>query len=227
MTNVFAHRGYHRFAEENTIEAFLEARRVGAQGVELDVRRTADGALVVHHDPSIAGVGAIAEVRLSDLPVTVARFDEAMDALTGLAVNVEIKNSPDESGYDPSGALVGQVVGALHDGRWPGVIISSFDLATCEAVRALDSEMPIGWLIHWTMDTAEALRILEGTDLDAIHPYFARVDESHVRRAHELGLDMNVWTVNAPEDMARMVGLGVDTLITDAPEEALALLDAP
>jgi glycerophosphoryl diester phosphodiesterase len=224
MTEIYAHRGYHRHAEENTIEAFLEARRVGAHGVELDVRRTVDGALVIHHDASIDGVGAICDVRLADLPDSVAKFEEAMDVLAGLPVNVEIKNIPGEAGYDPSGALVHQVVTALHEGRWPGIIISSFDLATCEAVRNLDAEMPVGWLVDWRLDTAEALEQLAPRDLDAIHPYFARVEERHVIRAHELGLAMNVWTVNETEHIAAMLALGVDTIITDNPEEALGLL---
>jgi len=227
MTDIFAHRGYHRTVTENTIEAFLEARRVGVDGVELDVRRTKDGALVVHHDEAVAGVGAISETTLHDLPDSVATLDEAMTALAGLQVNVEIKNSPGEAGYDPTGALAAQVVAALADGGWPGVIISSFDLATCEAVRALDPELPVGWLVHWTMDTAEALERVAPLDLDAVHPYFARVEASHVARAHELGLAMNVWTVNEPDDIARMLALGVDTLITDCPEEALAALPAP
>ena len=58
MTAVFAHRGCTEGFTENTLEAFAEARRLGADGVELDVRLTADGALAVHHDAEIPGLGA-------------------------------------------------------------------------------------------------------------------------------------------------------------------------
>ena len=57
ITAVFAHRGCTEGFSENTLEAFAEAKRLGADGVELDVRLTSDGALAVHHDPLIDGLG--------------------------------------------------------------------------------------------------------------------------------------------------------------------------
>ena len=71
MTAVFAHRGCTEGFTENTLDAFAEARRVGADGVELDVRLTADGALAVHHDAEIPGHGAIADLGVADLPAHV------------------------------------------------------------------------------------------------------------------------------------------------------------
>ena len=64
---ILAHRGASARARENTVEAFRLASALGADGVELDVRRTADGALVVHHDPSVDGVGALYESTMADL----------------------------------------------------------------------------------------------------------------------------------------------------------------
>ena len=58
---VFGHRGASAAAPENTVEAFSKARALGADGVELDVRRSADGVLMVHHDAEIAGLGALVE----------------------------------------------------------------------------------------------------------------------------------------------------------------------
>ena len=65
MTAVFAHRGCTEGFVENTLEAFAEARRLGADGVELDVRLTADGALAVHHDAGIPGIGTIDQLAQS------------------------------------------------------------------------------------------------------------------------------------------------------------------
>src|SRR5262245_21916718 len=64
---IIAHRGASREQPENTLAAFRRARELGADGVELDVHRTADGAIVVHHDAVIPGVGAIARLTRGEL----------------------------------------------------------------------------------------------------------------------------------------------------------------
>ena len=68
MTAVFAHRGCTDGFVENTIDAFAQARRLGADGVELDVHLTGDGALAVHHDPALPGLGFISALGVPDLP---------------------------------------------------------------------------------------------------------------------------------------------------------------
>src|SRR5580658_5517809 len=90
-TAVQAHRGSPDPAagiRENTLEAFVRARQLGADGVELDVRMTSDGALAVHHDPVIEKVGAVAELSTGQLPAFVPLLDAALDACTGLTVNI-------------------------------------------------------------------------------------------------------------------------------------------
>jgi glycerophosphoryl diester phosphodiesterase len=226
MTEVFAHRGLHRTEIENTVAAFLEAKAVGADGVELDVRRTVDGALVVHHDAVISEDRAIATMRCRDLPRHIATLEEALNVLGGLRVNVEIKNSPTENGFDPSGALAHQVVAALEEWGWTeGVIISSFDLPTCEAARRADADIAIGWLLDWRTEPTGSIDLAAASALNAVHPFFARVDGPFVAEAHQRGLEVNVWTVNEAVDMARMFAVGVDTLITDDPALALATRD--
>jgi hypothetical protein len=88
----------------------MDARRQGADGVELDVRRTADGALVLSHDPAIEGVGLVNDLSLADLPASIATLREALEVCAGLLVNVEIKNDPNEPGHDPTDALCAEVV---------------------------------------------------------------------------------------------------------------------
>src|ERR1700735_4626903 len=105
MTAVFAHRGCTEGFTENTIDAFAEAKRLGADGVELDVRLTADGALAVHHDPVIDGVGRVAGLTVSQLPPHVPLLPDALAVCEGLVVNVEIKNDPAERGHDPGEAV--------------------------------------------------------------------------------------------------------------------------
>jgi glycerophosphoryl diester phosphodiesterase len=227
VTQIFAHRGLHQVETENTVGAFAEARAAGADGVELDVRRTRDGALVVLHDPLVEGVGAVADLECRQLPATVATLEEALTTCAGLRVNVEIKNHPSEAVYDASGALAHQVVTTLGELGWlDDVIISCFDLATCEAVRLAHASVPVGWLLDWRLDASGSVDQVVERGLSAIHPFFSRVDESLVDRAHARGIEVNVWTVNAAEEMARQFRLGVDAVITDDPRLARATLAA-
>lgn len=222
-TAVYAHRGDTTSSTENTLEAFAEARRKGADGVELDVRRSADGALVVHHDAEVPGRGPIAALAVRDLPDYVPLLSEALAACHGMTVNVEIKNSPADPGYDPTEAISSAVASAVADsGESDHVLVSSFQVATLAALRAADPSLAVGLLVGWQADAGAALELASERRYQAIHPFLTQVDQALVERAHHAGLAVNVWTVNAPEDLERMAGLGVDAIITDRLEEALA-----
>jgi len=88
MVSILGHRGASDHARENTLEAFVVARRLGADGVELDVRETADGALAVHHDAAIPGLGPVADLTVAQLPAYVPLLDAALEACEGMVVNV-------------------------------------------------------------------------------------------------------------------------------------------
>ena len=225
MTSVFAHRGAHLSERENTLGAFRDAVVLGVDGVELDVRRTKDGVLVVHHDPTIDEV-ALAHTRARDLPPYVPTLEEAMNALTGVTINVEIKNSKSakEPTYDDTGAFVREVLDFLHGADVASsVIISCFDLTTCAQVRDYDLEMRVGWLIFDVL-LESALTKAHVLGLNAVNPYVTLVSAEAQRHANDLGLDLNVWTVNEPEDIAAMAALGVASIITDQPALALRLV---
>lgn len=225
MTEVYAHRGLHRVERENTVPAFVAAKDAGVDGVELDVRRTSDGELVVHHDPAIGDL-VIARSPRRELPSYVPTLAEAMDACRGVRVNVEIKNidSPSEPAYEPTGEFARQVVTFLHEARWAGsVTISCFDLATCAVVRSFDPVIPVGWLL-WDVEMASALTQAHVLGLNAVHPHYSIVTSDTVEKAKELELEVNVWTVNSPSDIKAMAGLGVRGIITDDPVTALSLV---
>lgn len=227
MTDIYAHRGVHLNERENTIPSFLAARALGVDGIELDVRRTHDGALVVHHDPLIGDL-VISQTRQRDLPAYVPTFDEAMAACAGLRVNVEIKNlqHAGEPTYDPSGDFARQVVAHVHQIGWAdAVIISCFDQATCAVVRSFDPLIGVGWLVHWELDLANAMTQAHVLGLSAVHPHFMVLDAGGVALARELDLDVNVWTVSEPGDIEAMAALGVNGIITDDPATALALTE--
>ena len=101
MTLVIAHRGASKAFPENTIDAFAAAAEMGADWVELDVRHTACGNIVVHHDPVTADGSLIREQKLADLPGHISTLEDVIDACGDMGVNIEIKNEPDEDDYDP------------------------------------------------------------------------------------------------------------------------------
>jgi glycerophosphoryl diester phosphodiesterase len=216
MMRVFAHRGDASSEKENTLAAFLAAVAAGADGVELDVRRSADGALVVHHDAELEGLGAICDLRVRDLPDDVALLGDAMGVLEPLIVNVEIKNDPDEPGFDPTGSLSHDVVSLLEDrGDLDRVVISSFDLATLDAVRQASAGVPTGWLLGSSIQARTVVDVAVQHAMSALHPWVLSLAELDVTSAHDAGLEVATWTVNAQHDLERMVRLGVDAVITD------------
>ena len=222
VSKIFAHRGVHHQARENTLEAFKAARRLGVDGVELDVRRSADGALVVHHDEACEQ-RLIAKTRAAELPSYVCTLEEALDTLRGLEINVEIKNLSSEVGYDDTGGFVGAVTRCVEASDQPeAVLISSFDLATCQQVREASPEIAVGWLL-WKLDVLEALDVAHLYGFRALHPHFSALGSAEVAQARDAGVELNVWTLNHRRDLIRFSQWGVAALITDEPAVALAL----
>ena len=229
VTLVLAHRGANREAPENTLDAFRRAVALGADGVELDVHRTLDGALVVRHDAATSEGVVLAqlarpEIRraLPDVP----DLEEALDVCTGLLVNVEIKNSPHEADWDPDHHAAELVVELLarRNGR-DRVLVSSFDLGSVDHVHALAADVPTA-LLTGRMDPLDGLGLVDAHGHRALHPFVGMIAGRRAaevtRRAHDLGVDVNVWTVNDHDELARLASVGVDALITDVPAVALA-----
>jgi glycerophosphoryl diester phosphodiesterase len=227
MVAVFAHRGCTQGFTENTIDAFAEARRLGADGVELDVRLTADGALAVHHDAEIPGVGLIPALGVADLPAHVPLLADVLAVCEGMVVNVEIKNAPQDPGWDPGEAVAALTAAAIDEAGWTArVIVSSFQVATLRAVQAADSRLGLGALWGFATEAEPALAEAAEAGFWAVHPFVLSVTPELVARAHAMGLAVNVWTVNAVPDLRAMVEAGVDTVITDELADALAIAEA-
>jgi glycerophosphoryl diester phosphodiesterase len=186
---VIAHRGASAHAPENTVEAFALAATLAADMVELDVRPTADGALAVHHDAHLPDGRAIVEVAAADLPAPVPLLDAALAACGPLAVNVEIKSSADEPGFDPSRSLARPVAAAIR--AWAGeVVVSSFDPAMVDAVRDVDAGLPtaqLTFLLERPLD--ETLAWIAGRGHDWWHPWQGSVGAATVAAAHDAGLN--------------------------------------
>jgi glycerophosphoryl diester phosphodiesterase len=223
MTEVIAHRGASRVERANTVAAFERAVELGSDGIELDVRRTADGLLVVHHDAVLGDGRAIVETRQSELSFYLPTLAEALDACAGAWVNLEIKNDPGEPDFDPDDAVVHGVLAELER-RGPGTgpwLVSSFRLETIDRCRALAPHVPTAWLVvEVGLDTPT---MLSERGHAAVHPWVDTVTEDVIARCHAAGLAVNTWTCNDPARARELAGWGIDGICTDVPG---VLLDA-
>jgi glycerophosphoryl diester phosphodiesterase len=228
MVRVIAHRGASAAAPGNTLAAFRLARELGADWVELDVRRSGDGSVVIHHDQHLADGRAVVEVRRGEFPDHVCDLADALDACQGMSVNIEIKNWPDDVDFDPSDSVAEAVVAEVarrsdHD----RVLVSCFHRPTLDRVRDLDHRIPTAFLHHVVDSSWDELAadVAAGGHV-ALHPWDGVVDETLVDAAGTHGLEVNVWTVDDPARMAALVKLGVNGLCTNVPDVARHVVDA-
>ena len=216
MTAVWAHRGASAQEPENTVAAFAAAVALGADGIELDVRRTADGVPVVLHDPRLPDGRTVASVARRELPVHVPLLSEALDACGELVVNIEIKEPPD---------LAEVVVAEVRRrGMADRVVVSCFDVATVDRVRALDAGVPTA-ILTIASGPVTLPALVEQCRRDghtALHPHHSAVDAELVARAHAVGVACNTWTVDDPARIAQLAALGVDAVVTNDVPVALA-----
>ncbi len=220
MTLILAHRGLHDRHRENTLAAFAAARALGVDGVELDVRRSADGVLVVHHDPEVAG-HAIARTPAADLPAWVPTLEAALEATGDLLVNVEVKNGPGSGEpvvEDPAELAAAVRASVESRGAHTRVRYSSF---AWETAAALVGAAPVDGLLDVGEDALAALARAEELGLSGVNPPLASLDAPLVAQARARALALFVWTVNEDADLDRCLALGVTGVITDVPARAI------
>ncbi len=219
---IYAHRGASRQQRENSVEAFLAAAELGADGIELDVRRTLNGQLVVHHD-SHAGDLLIERSHRRDLPDYIPDLGTALDACNGLHVNIEIKiDSPDVSELSNLASELERYLRTRTEpiSRW---IVSSFNHAIVDQIRELSPGLPTA-LLFGRGSWLDVMRHAVVNGHSAIHPHESIIDDRLVRTAHAAGIDVNAWTVNDVERALELAALGIDGLITDIADEVLGVL---
>lgn len=226
QTMIVAHRGASADHPENTIEAFIGAKEQGADGIELDVRLSADDVLVIHHDAHLADGRMVREVASSELPDSVPSLAEALEATDPLFTIIELKNLRSDPDYDAAEGLSIAVAGLIsafdaHD----RVLVSSFDLEAVLRIRATDPAVPLGWLVWGQADPVQLISRVDAHGLQAIHPHDLLVDAAFVRRAHDAGVAVNVWTVDDTDRGRALVEMGVDAIITNTPALMRAALE--
>jgi len=229
---LYGHRGASAHALENTLGAFARARSDGADGIELDVRLSADGELVVFHDEDLERIagrpGRVADMcwrELAAVPLPggerIPRLDEVLSATDPMLVNVEIKQPGWRSLREVVRAVAASVARTRARDR---VLVSSFDPAAVALVRRA-TDLRCGLLFH-----ARQRLLLRRAWLapiirpHALHPERVLVDAASLASWRVRGQIVNVWTVDDPVELRRLAGLGVDGIITNDPAAAAAVL---
>ena len=221
---LIAHRGGAALGPENSLEAISASFAAGADGVEVDVRRTADDVLVLAHDPTVeradgtsARVGDIAASELRDL-VTAPSLRDAIEVVpAGRLIVVELKGHPWESGYDPTeptARSAATLLGSLDGAR---VVVSSFNPFALHVMRELAPGIPTAVLTAEAFDIASNLAAAVDGGHQECHVPAKLLDEDFVARAHDAGRRVVAWTVDDPDRLRRFVAWGVDGVICDDP----------
>ncbi|MEX0846559.1 MAG: glycerophosphodiester phosphodiesterase [Ilumatobacteraceae bacterium] len=226
-TQILAHRGASKACPENTVEAFRQAGAMGADAVELDVRRTADGVLVVHHNPDLADGRLIVACAAADLPVSVAHLGDALDACAGMWVNVEIKNDPSEPDFDGTDSIADETMALLIARREPERwLISSFRIETVDRCRAIadaaDEPIRTAWLT--TIVPSDVVEILSAKGHSALHPWVQLLGRHVVDECHAAGIAVNTWTCDDPARMQELVEWGIDGICTNVPDVGVSVV---
>lgn len=212
-----SHRGLRSAAPENTIPAFLDAIKAGAEGIELDVHSSADGVVYVHHDfdfvvgedqrATFAGSEsrAIDKVRLAgDVPVP--RLDAVLEAI-GTQAHVYVEIKPHGIEDDVTRCLRRHFVG------YDNYAVHSFDHRIVKRMLELIPSVRTGILqVGYPISSCAAMRAAGANDLWQ-HAEF--VDERLVSDVKSCGGRLIVWTANDPSQWKRLAHLGVDGICTD------------
>jgi glycerophosphoryl diester phosphodiesterase len=216
---VLAHRGACDARLENTLPAFTHAIERGADGVELDVQLSRDGEVIVFHDDDLARLAGryerVEHLGWDELSRVLLRGSGRIPRLIDLLdvwptdrwLNVELK---------AGGAKVARETVRLLAGR-PRVILSSFDPRMLLAARAAGSGYD-----HALLLAAESPPFLhaggaQAFDCASVHLDHRLCTPATIRRYHDQGLQVGVWTVNAAARKQTLAGWGVERIITDCP----------
>ncbi len=226
---VVGHRGAAAYAPENTLASFREARRRGANWVETDVKLTADGVPILMHDASLKRTTGIdrlvAETPRAELPPAVPTLEEAIACLVelGLGCNFEIK--PCEGRETETARVAIETLRRFWPLALPAPLLSSFKdrslAAACEAgpefARALLlDEVGTDWRAR-----AEAVEAV------AINANGRKLAPERAREIKRAGFLLGAYTINDPGQAQALRQLGVDCIITDAPDVILQALGIP
>jgi len=232
---VVAHRGASGYAPENTLSAMKKAIEMKAEMSELDVQETADGEIILLHDNTTKRTGKkdlnIWKLNYDDLKdievgewfseeykgEPIPTLKEVIDLVKGkMKLNIELKANKHEK------MLAERSLKVVTDNEFlDQVVFTSFKFDEIRKIRALNKEAKVGYIFGKLPENVDVFT----EDVDLLSAHYKTVDAEFVKKAKSNGKEVHVWTVNEPEDMKRMIELGVEAIITNYPDVLRKVLD--
>jgi glycerophosphoryl diester phosphodiesterase len=243
---VIAHRGGALESTENTIGAFQRAVKIGADGIETDIRLTRDGVIVVYHDDYFGRVEGLPQPQrtrlISDLTYSelsaqtlipvgddngsrrVPTLNDLLGNVKSVLLNIELKRC---ARFDE---LVNKTIATLKGfADLDRVVLETPDLETAQKVRAAMGprmKLHINPGYDDSVPYSQALERVLKFKPHSVSVSFRKLSREIVELAHNAGVEVWVWTVNSPDIAQGMALLGVDAIKTDQPTTLLSLFRA-
>ena len=219
------HRGAKGYAPENTLISFQKAIDLGADGIELDVHLSHDGAIMVIHDETIDrttnGKGFVNKLSLQELKSfrttkeqQIPTLSEVFDLVNRRCfINVELK------GKETAKPVIGLINLYVSEKNWnyDQFLISSFDWKMLEEVHFLNPKIRIGVLTGHSIEVA--LAFAKKIKAFSIHPKYRLVSKENVVLVQENGFEVYPWTVNAAAAIQKIKSFDVNGIISDFPDK--------
>lgn len=233
---VTAHRGNPMKLPENTIPSFRSGMELGADWIELDVRKTKDGKLVVIHDDNTGRVGDV------NIGISSSTYSELLKVDTGVLCResnpvcpkgtipllsdvIELVKAQHKTrvSIQPKEYLVREIISLVNSmaaAEWVGFNDGNLEWMT--EVKSLDRNVPVFWdVFSGNGDDIVKTAVNKAFESVVMHESF--VTDGIISALHDAGIAAGAWTVNRPEEMRRFFGMGIDRLYTDAPELCLKI----
>ncbi|MCW4022941.1 MAG: glycerophosphodiester phosphodiesterase family protein [Candidatus Bathyarchaeota archaeon] len=212
------HRGARAYEPENTLSSFRKAVELGANAVELDVRKTKDGKLVVIHNADVNkttnGEGAVNELTLDQIQKLVTDKDEQIPTLDDVldAVGKKVKVLVEIKEAETAEQVLDMV---QKKGLADNVILVSFHEEALKKIRELNQTVETGLIYVRHKNPIQTALDLKAEYLLSLYSF---THSANIKKAHENGLKVIVWTINKKEDVEEYKKKGVDGIASDRPD---------
>lgn len=226
---IWGHRGASHYAPENTMEAFKEAIKQGADGIETDVHLTKDGVLVLMHDETVDrtsdGHGYIKDLTYKQLTTlncnnhqegfafcAIPTLEMLLQLVKGTAIELNLEIKTDVIVYPEIEEKVVAMVKTY--GLENQVYYSSFNHYSLLKIKSLAPDAKLGLLFQAT--TIEPWKYAQALNIEALHPYYPSLQcDNYIENIHAYGIQVRPWTVNDPALMKTLKAQGCDAIITN------------
>jgi glycerophosphoryl diester phosphodiesterase len=208
-----AHRGEPVGHRENTLPAFEAATEAGADMVEIDLRRTRDGAIVVLHDQTLERLwgraDSVGDVDLAD----VAALGEGDVRIPTLAAVLRAVSLPLMVDFTRRETVAGGLQAVQEAGALDRCLFVTGNVAALRQLRDHSAEARVG--LTWVDGPEPPLALLHDLRAEYWNPMADLVTPEGVAAVHDAGLLVSTWTVDSPSEMTRVVGAGVDAVVSN------------